>query len=185
MLTVEQEYILLESMDKPWTMKEEPLYIVRDGVQLSVDHSDTHYGITDRKLYSVGEHGYVTTYHRDGAYEVHHYSYDLRSDATFAHAPPNPSFIATMFHVAKGMIDSGHRVRIVAPTGKSFEKYHRIALLLSKKHGYNVGVPSISKVPEHENKYSEMIIHNHPRNVTVGNAQMLNTLNEHYLKNYE
>jgi hypothetical protein len=56
---------------------------------------------------------------------------------------PNPRFVATMFHHAKGLMDQGHSVRIVGHNENGmFDHYHRIAKALARKHGYNVSTPT-------------------------------------------
>lgn len=83
------------------------------------------------------------------------------------------------------LIDAGHIVQIFAPTGNLFDLTHRTILLLGKKHKYNIGLPSVSTVPEHGGKYSQVIVHNHPQNPFVGNAQVLSQFNENYLTKFD
>lgn len=123
-----------------------------------------HAGVSDYREYELGtdsKNGNLVSYKRKGSYEIHHTVGDI-SGKMIHSDKPNPRFVATMLHHAKGLIDAGHSVRIVGPTETGmFDHYHRIAKALARKHGYVTSTPksyaNSSDNPD-AHKYSELTV---------------------------
>ena len=180
MLSIEQEYILLESMDSPWELNPIGMTINHHGQEMTLGLDDRELNIHNRRLFSTGGHGYVSDFERNGAIEIHHYDPDtLESTGVFRKGPPNPKFVATMFGLAKQHLADGKSVRIIGDAASGgTEKYHRIALLLAKKHGHMVGL--ISHKPDGK---SEFIIHPN-RMIDNGINGMIDRVNESAFTRY-
>lgn len=166
MLTYKEYVLLSESMDKPYQMNLIPDRYIENHDGSVSGHFDEHepsIGLYNRKLYSIGDAGYVTTYERNGATEIHHYDkQNLTSDGVIADPSkqsPNPRFVATMFHHAKQLIDNEDKtIRIAGRIGSTAEPYHRIAKILAKRHGYSVS--SLTPSEHKPNDIAEFTISN-------------------------
>jgi hypothetical protein len=109
------------------------------------------------------EDGRLTVWKRDGAFEIHHVQKDKNDpnksvSGEWQHTNDyNHKFVSTMFNMAKRIIDSGNSVRIIGNhENKMFDRYHRIASVLAKRHGYTVGKPKLHHAGD--GKYSEFIV---------------------------
>jgi hypothetical protein len=162
---ISEATVFLESFDAPHEKKE---------IFPKMDHEALKSaGVTDYHEYELGgdpkTHGNLTSYKRKGAYEIHH---DVRNvSGEMLHSDkPNPRFVATMVHHAKGLIDQGHSVRIVGHKENGmFDHYHRIAKALARKNGYNVSTPTnyshtSSSMDAH--KFHEFIVNKNESNLT-------------------
>lgn len=149
--------LLSESLDSKWEMTLLPHTIV-SGQDIS--RYDHEFGITDRKLYSVNDTDHITTYHRDGAIEIHHYDKNGTSNGIFKPGPANMKFAGTVFHHAMEHINAGTPVRFFAPNGDAIQKYHRMARVVSAKHVLDVSpiVPSSTGIEEIDSAASEFVV---------------------------
>ena len=91
-----------------------------------------------------GDH--IDTFHRDGAYEIHHTKVGKNSppvSGLMVHTKGvNVKFMSTMVHLAKDILSKGHIVRIVGNHSNGmFNHYHKIALNLAKKGGHILDGP--------------------------------------------
>jgi len=148
---------LLESFDAPHEKKE---------IFPELDHEAMKaQGVTDHRTYELGgnpeKYGHLTSFKRNGAYEIHHAVGEISGEMIHSDKP-NPKFVATMLHHAKGLLDQGHSVRIVGHKENGmFDHYRKIAKALARKHGYNVSAPTeykhTSSSPE-AHKFGEITV---------------------------
>lgn len=180
MLSIAQEYILMESMDSPWDLTPIGLTINHHGQDMTLGMDDKDLNIHGRRLFSTGGHGYISDFERKGAIEVHHYDQDtLESTGILRKGPPNPKFVSTMFNLAKQHLANGKSVRVIGDAESGgVATYHRLALLLAKKHGHTVGLIS----PNSDEK-SEFTIH--PKKmIDNGINEMIARVNESAFTRY-
>lgn len=169
MLTFKDFVLLSESIDKPYQMNLIPDRYIENTDGTIAGYFPEHepeLGLYNRKLYSIGDAGYVTTYERNGATEIHHYDKQNLTSAGMISDPtkqtPNPRFVATMFHHAKHLIDNeGKSVRVVGRIGSTAESYHRLAKILAKRYGYSVSDMTPSE--HNPNEIAEFTIGNNTR----------------------
>jgi hypothetical protein len=188
-LISEASKFLDESFDKPYDMKR--VHIPED--ELNAIHSHNVENYEEYELHDGRAHenspSKMTVYKRNGAYEIHHEIGDGRSGEMVSTGKPNPRFVATMFHHAKKLIDSGNSVRIVGHKENGmFDHYHRIGKALARKHGYVIG-----NVSSHsENSPSDIAHKFHTFNVSkayesvyISDGSRSGSLNEiHLAKTY-
>lgn len=163
MLTFKEYIELMESLDSPYPMNFIPdNYFENSNGKMSgyMPTSTPESNIFNRKIYSIGAAGYITTFDRRGATEIHHVEkQQLKSDGKIydKNKPtPNPRFVATMFHHAKSLLDDGHIVRVVGYKAETASKYHRLSTILAKKHGYVVS--DMSDHVESPEEYAEFTV---------------------------
>ena len=133
---------LSESLDTKWEMTLLPHTIVNGN---DISRYDHEFGVTNRKLYSVNGDEYITTYHRAGAIEIHHYDKNGTSNGIFKPGPANMKFAGTVFHHAMEHINAGTPVRFFAPNGDTIQKYHRMARVMSARHVLDITPISAAK----------------------------------------
>lgn len=129
---------LFESLDSPFTLTHLPDNIARDSSGNEIGkfgEDDDRNDITGRKVYSAGDSGWFSTFHRKGAVEIHHFDSSGRSDGVFANKAPNPRFVSTAFHLAKSELASGNSIRIVGRSGDGINKYHSLATIALRRLG--------------------------------------------------
>ena len=163
-LRQEASDFLQESFDKPFEKTENH---ISDEEREDIKHNSgvedyREYHLHDGRENSTGKHTMMTVYKRGHAYEIHHTLASGESGKIVSTGKPNPRFVATMLHHAKGLIDAGHAVRIVGRTDNGmFDHYHRIAKALARKHDYVVSRPHLhSQTSTHQDadRYQEFII---------------------------
>lgn len=100
----------------------------------------------DHRKFETESGDQIDTFHRDGAYEIHHTK--IGKDNTpvsglMVHTKDvNVGFMSTMVHLAKNILSDGKMVRIVGNQSNGmFNHYHKIALNLAKKGGHILDGP--------------------------------------------
>ena len=101
----------------------------------------------------------IITFKKDGAYEIHHADENFvsgRIKSNKEQQKRNYTFVPTMFHVAKKLVDSGEKVRIIASTnhdgGDLIGKYHSLANTIKNKYGFSVS--ELSQHTQEEKQYN-------------------------------
>lgn len=133
-------------------------------IELTQQHKDV--GITEHTEYDLdgGKSGTMSVYRRNGAMEIHHHVTDDNDETVSGEFLPggkhNAKFVGTMYRVAKRILETGNRLRIIGNhTNKMFDHYNRMAHVLAKRHGYTVSHPEQYKHPSEAGKnYSEITV---------------------------
>ena len=75
---------------------------------------------------------------------------------------PNPRFVATMLHHSSKLIDNGHKIRLIGHEKNGmFNHYHKLAKIIGKKKGYEVGEPrshSDTSSANNSNEFKEVTV---------------------------
>lgn len=131
---IKESIDIKEIFDTQWKIKE------RDISKL--DHSsDQKAGIKNRKVYDVIDNGeFITTFEKNGFTELHHWDKDTNSDGVAKPAPMNVKFIGTMYKIAKELVKSGKKVKIVMNSSTK-PHYLQIGVKLAAKEGFKISTP--------------------------------------------
>jgi hypothetical protein len=137
-LLQEEAEIFLESFNSPYPKSK--IHIPDD--ELSDIYKN--HNVSDYNEYELNDgqdsnedKSKMIVYKRGYSYEIHHVHASGESGKMISTGKPNPRFVATMLHHAKGLIDAGHSVRIVGNEENGmFGHYHRIAKALARKHDF-------------------------------------------------
>ena len=100
----------------------------------------------DFKAYRTARGDNIVTFKKNNAYEIHHADENFvsgRIKSKEEQKKRNYTFVPTMFHVAKKLVDSGNSVRIIATSnndgGDLIGKYHSLATRVMNDHkSFNV-----------------------------------------------
>jgi hypothetical protein len=182
-LTITEALLLIESLDT--THKTEKLG--------TAEYSDYHkrHGITDHAIYSLddGKAGHLHILKREKAYEIHHGMGELDNEISGEWIPSgkhNAKFAGTMYRVAKNILNSGNRVRVVGNhTNGMFQHYNKISNILAKREGYSVSSPKQYTLDSPKSKdYSEITISSHNKSSLLEDISISMTLNNSEQNNY-
>jgi hypothetical protein len=117
--------LLMESLDSRYNIVRSVPYGNVNGVE---DYTEHHTEDPDHTFY---------TFKKGDAYEIHH-SFKGISGEPVNSKTPALKFAGTALHLAKGIMKYGHKVRI-AGSEEMVNDYHKIAKLLGRRDGYQIG----------------------------------------------
>ena len=133
---------LAESLDSKLETHDVTDIVHHEHPEIKKQNNDA--GISHYKVeYHMPTDETFTTYHRAGAWEIHHQRGNVVGVKLNNQSPPM-KFISHVHHFIKEKIDNGEKVRISAPHDL-IHSYHAVATKFSKKHNIKISnvVPSV------------------------------------------